>query len=131
MIGSSAQIIAEHKRKLLAVARTSIEMTATQIVGRWAVDTGSSANSWTPNIGSFRAVNVDTTGGSISPVLGRIRSVASAVEPGESFHFANGKSYARRLEYAGWSQRQMPNGAMRITLAMHQQTTDEAVRLNR
>ena len=131
MIGSSAQIIAEHKRKLLAVARTSIEMTAKGVVGRWAVDTGSSANSWIPNIGSFRARYVETTGGDISPALNAIDRVVARVEPGDVFTHGNGAPYSQILEFHGGSQRQMPNGAMRITLAMHQQTTDEAVRINR
>lgn len=131
MIGSSAEIIAAHKRKLLAVARTSIELMAKGVVGRWAVDSGSSANSWFPNIGSFRGRYVETTGGDISPALSAIDRVVSGVDPGDVFTHGCFAPYARRLEYAGWSQRLMPNGAMRITLAMHQQTTDEAVRLNR
>ena len=121
-------LLAGYQRRLEHVVQEAPRTLSYRIIGRWAVDTGSSANSWTPNIGDPVARNVDTTGGSIAPVLGRVDAVTRRISPGDSYSLANGKKYARRLEYAGWSQRHMPNGAVRVTIAEWQPIVNDAAR---
>lgn len=123
-----SEYLAGYQRRLEHVVQAAPKELSYRIIGRWAVDTGSSANSWTPNVGDPIAKNVDTTGGSIAPVLGRVDAVTRSISPGDKYSLANGKPYARRLEYAGWSQRHMPNGAVRISVAEWQPIVDGSAR---
>ncbi|WP_223506851.1 HK97 gp10 family phage protein [Pseudomonas sp. GL-RE-29] len=91
------------------------------------VDSGRFRGNWQFNLmtpDNSTSLNVDPTG---AETLGRIVAEAGAFNAGQVAYITNSLPYAIPLEY-GHSEKQAPQGMVRVTLARFQQIVDEAVR---
>lgn len=103
----------------------------TEIILKTPVDTGRARNSWMFGLGSINTSvasedNTDKAGATALSALKTALSSFSA-ESHPVVFFTNSLPYILRLEY-GWSQRQAPNGMVRITIANFNNTVVEAVK---
>jgi hypothetical protein len=86
------------------------------IVMETPVDKGVLRNNWQMNLNypaDSTLADGDVTG---SAVLSRIKSQIEGVDPVSYIYFTNNLSYAKRIEYDGWSGK-APEGMLRVNIA--------------
>ena len=119
-------LIAGYKRDMVKVIRKAPAMLAEDIAMDTPKDTGTANASWTANKGGVSTRNDYRLDGARYPQRGTVEAVANSLNPGDTFSFANGLPYIRRLEY-GYSPK-APNGMLRRNVARWQQIVDAAAR---
>lgn len=95
------------------------------IVYATPVDTGLARGSWIPSAGA--PVLGGTALDAPATVEARIQSVVESATTDDILFLSNNVEYIIPLEY-GWSQRQAPEGMVRINVARFQSMINEAVR---
>ena len=115
--------LSNYEDRLKTVFQESCLELSDLIVTKTPFLSGSLKSSWTPNIKTEKAVNVNIPIGKIaSPAKAdslkrkNISRVTKNLKAGDEYHFANGQPYARRIEYEGWSKYKAPYGMMWVSV---------------
>lgn len=111
-----ATLVEKYRTRALSTARLSAAVLANRVITRTPVDKSSLQNSWTANNGPPIANNVTVDQVTPYPERTKITQVVNSLKIGDTFSFANGKPYARRIEYEGWSAKR-PEGMLRVSVA--------------
>ena len=106
-----------------SMLRLSCSAISNKTVARTPVDEGDLRASWTPNNGDPIARNVSS-----GDTRNDIAAVINTLKLGDTYSFANGQPYARRIEYEGHSKNQAPNGMRDISVAEWSSIVSKAVR---
>lgn len=118
-------ILAGYKRKLNHINRESCRVVSQKTHDRTPVDTSALADGWTPNVGSILA----------TPGESAIATVTNALQLGDVYFYANGRDYARKIEYLSPPPRRPgitrydpahPYAMMRRSVAEWRQIVEEA-----
>lgn len=88
------------------------------VVMKSPIDQGRFINNWNVSYGTPDTSTTEATNPSRSAATSKVMAAATSlpIRDGESIFICNGLPYARRLEY-GHSQKQAPQGMVRVTLA--------------
>lgn len=108
-------LIAKYKRHTVSTMRLSCAVLTSKTDSRTPVAEGDLRASWTPNNGQPIARNVYVSAGE-SPSRNDSAQVINSLKVGDTYSYANGQPYARRIEYEGWSL-QAPAGMLRVSTA--------------
>ena len=109
-----------YEQKLLGVAHKSMKGATDEVLDNTPVRSGNLKASWNPSNGGPRTQN--RSGGNRANFDG----VIASTRIGDTYSVANGRHYARMIEYEGWSQ-QAPNGMVQPMVGNWQQIVNKAV----
>ena len=113
------ELVKLYKGNLVSMARLSCATLSQAVLKDTPKLTGSLQVSWTINNGPPVAKNIYISAGNPTPVRNRISLVVNSLKIGDTYSFANGMPYVRRIEYHGWSAKAR-GGMMRPNVARWQ-----------
>lgn len=120
-------LIKRYKRDALSTAKLAAADLSNRVIRRTPVDQGSLRASWTPNINTPHAVNININDDAPMPDRHNHSAVINHMQQGDEYYLCNGQPYARRIEYEGHSG-QAPSGMLRVSCAEWQQIVNRAAK---